>query len=279
MFQPLSTRTSSKKVESLYEGIPPHLSPSLLYFLQGKFGYRTPPRGGKSSTKTDMMFEVALRARVPVRPGLSGTNLMNDILNKCLDNEELFLDVVDATLSLAPEKHSSLKDIFLNAGSAWTVSPAGDSLTRRVEPTAQKQIEEIVGSSHSASTELAEAWESAYGRSPNPSDAWDHSIKAIETALWPIVLPKNSKATLGNIEKALKDKPSKWNFGLHSHSIGSVETLHALLKMVWPNPDRHGTGESRAPTQIEAEGVVHIAIIVVHWVQAGLLRPADIDKQ
>lgn len=227
--------------------------------------------------RTDMMLNVALRARVPARPGLSDTSLMHEIIDQCLADEDLFLDVVDATLSLAPEKSPNLKDTLLAAGSAWTVSPQGDSLTRRVDPTAQGQIEKIVSTLDDSSVELAEAWECAYGRSPNPSDTWDHSIKAIETALWPIVLPQNSRATLGTLEKALKEKPSKWTFGLQSNSIGGVETLHALLKMVWPNPDRHGTGESRTPTQNEAEAVLHTAITIVQWIQAGLLQPADTD--
>lgn len=225
--------------------------------------------------RTSRMLDVALRARVPVNPGLSGTGLMNELITQCLRDEDLFLDVVDATLSLAPEKSSTLKDTLLNAGSAWTVSPEGDSLTRRVDPTAQRQIETIVSSRDDSSVELAEAWECAYGRSPNPSDTWDHSIKAIEIVLWPIVLPQNSKATLGTLEKALRDKPSKWTFGLQSNSIGGVETLHALLKMIWPNPDRHATGESRTPTQSEAEAVLHTAITIVQWIQTGLLQPAD----
>lgn len=277
MFQPLSKRVSGDKIETLFEGVPGHLSPSLQYFLEGKFGYRTQPVGGRSAMKTNMMLNVALRARVPVKPGLSETRLMNELIAQCLRDEELFLDVVDATLSLAPEKSSALTDIFLNAGSAWSVSPQGNSLTRRVDATAQRQIETVVSSLDDSSMELAEAWECAYGRSPNPSDVWDHSIKAIETALWPIVLPQSPMATLGTLEKALQDKPSKWTFGLKSNSIGGVETLHALLKMVWPNPDRHGTGGSRTPTQNEAEAVLHTAITIVRWIQAGLLQPADID--
>ncbi|MFW8624832.1 hypothetical protein ACOI1A_12920 [Corynebacterium glutamicum] len=228
--------------------------------------------------KTNMMLEVTLRARVPVKPGLSETKLMNELITRCLRDEELFLDVVDATLSLAPEQNSALTDIFLNAGSAWSVSPQGNSLTRRVDATAQRQIEMIVSFRDDSSVELGEAWECAYGRSPNPSDVWDHSIKAIEAALWPIVLPQNPKATLGTIEKALHDKPSKWTFGLKSNSIGGIESLHALLKMVWPNPDRHGTGESRTPTQNEAEAVLHTAITIVQWIQGGLLQPAVIDR-
>ncbi|WP_300908961.1 hypothetical protein [Corynebacterium stationis] len=229
--------------------------------------------------RTDMMLEVALRARVPVESGLSGSVLMYDLIARCERNEELFLDVVDATLSLVPEKTSTLARIFLDAGSVWTVSREGDSLTRRVDSTAQEQIEALASPQDESSAELAEAWECAYGRAPNPSDVWDHSIKAIEAALWPIVLPQNRKATLGTIEKALQAKPSKWTFGLESNSIGGVETLHALLKLVWPNPDRHGTGESRTPSQDEAEAVLHTAITIVQWVRGGLLRPADIGPE
>ncbi|MEU4345594.1 hypothetical protein AB0H00_30810 [Nocardia sp. NPDC023852] len=268
----LSERTSGKPAGVLYEGVPEHLAPSLIYYLQGLFGYRTRPRNGISAMQDGLMFNVAVRARIPVKVGVDGSQLMNSILDTCLSDEDKFLDVVDAALSIKPDR--SLDRVLLEAGSAWTVSPDGNSLLRRVDATAQAQFAAASQPSDDAARELSEAWAQAYGRTPDPSDAWDHAIKAVEAALWPLVIPNNPKATLGSIEKAIEAKPSKWNFAIPSNSIGGVETLHALLKLMWPNPDRHTTGATRPPTQQEAEGVVQIAVLIVQWARGNVLTPA-----
>lgn len=276
-WRPLSARESGQPNYALYEGVSAHLSPVLIYYLQNQFGYRSRPVSGRSAMRDDLMFKVAVRARIPTRAGVTRGDLMNDILGVCLKDEGAFLDVLDALLSLSPEvADSGLDRMLLDGGSAWAVASGGKTLERRVDASARKQFEAATSAADDASRELAEAWANAYGRDPNPSDAWDHAIKAMEAALWPVVVPNNPKATLGTIEKAIAAKPSKWGFGLDSNSIGSMETLHALLKMAWPNPDRHGTGATRTPTQTEAEAVVHISVTIVQWVRAGLFRLASL---
>ncbi|MFM1724037.1 hypothetical protein ABEU20_002613 [Rhodococcus sp. PAM 2766] len=217
------------------------------------------------------MLGVAVRAKIRVAVDTSRTELMNSLLQQCLNDQDKFLDVIDAVLSFRPDTYrKGLARTLLDAGSAWTVSAEGDSLERRVDATAREQFELASSPDDDAARELREAWAQAYGLTPDPSDAWDHAIKAVEAALWPLVVPKNPTATLGTIEKAIVAKPSKWNLALESNSIGGVETLHALLKMMWPNPDRHATGATRVPTQQEAEGVVQIAVLIVQWVRAGM---------
>ena len=271
----LSDRYSGRPAEALYEGVPPHLEPSLIYYLQGKFDYRTPPRNGRSAMSDSFMHSVALRARVRAAVDASRSDLMNSILRECLRDQDKFLDVLDAVLSFKPDTYGGLASTLRDAGSAWTVSADGASLERRVDATAREQFELATSPDDDATRELREAWAQTYGLAPNPSDAWDHAIKAVEAALWPLVVPKNPTATLGTIEKAIAAKPSKWSLALASNSIGGVETLHALLKLVWPNPDRHATGATRVPTQQEAEGVVQISVLIVQWVRAGMLTVAN----
>ncbi|MGC4994498.1 hypothetical protein [Nocardia salmonicida] len=218
------------------------------------------------------MLTVAARARIPVQPGVTGPDLMNSIFSACLSEEDKFLDVLDAALSIRPSR--GIDSQLLDAGSAWTVSPDGSALVRRVDETVQAQFTAATQPGDDAARELREAWEQTYGRTPDPSDAWDHAIKAVEAALWPLVVPNNPKATLGSIEKAIEAKPSKWNFAIPSNSIGGVETLHALLKLLWPNPDRHMTGATRPPSQQEAEGVVQVAALIVQWTRSNILTPA-----
>ncbi len=123
--------------------------------------------------------------------------------------------------------------------STWKVAPDRRSLTSRVDPTVEEALSAATSPEDAASAELREAWTRAYGRERDPSDAWDHAIKAVEALLRPIVSPKDSGATLGKILSALCAKPSKWQFPLESDKRGGVETFTNLLELIWPNPDRH----------------------------------------
>jgi hypothetical protein len=82
-----------------------------------------------------------------------------------------------------------------------------------------------------ASEELREAWDRAYSRNPNASDAWDHAIKAVELLYIAIVCPTKDKANLGSVAGHLKAHPNQFTVGLESTGIGGVETVGA--EMPW----------------------------------------------
>ena len=46
---------------------------------------------------------------------------------------------------------------------------------------------------------LTRAWEQAWGRNPNASDSYRDSVRAVEAATSPIVLPNDANATLGRV--------------------------------------------------------------------------------
>jgi hypothetical protein len=52
--------------------------------------------------------------------------------------------------------------------------------------------------------------------------------------------------------------------------------LVVMLRLVYPNPDRHQGQQRRAPTIEEARAVVHLAVTIVQWGREGLIvkRPA-----
>jgi hypothetical protein len=52
-----------------------------------------------------------------------------------------------------------------------------------------------------------------------------------------------------------------------------VAPLIAMLALIWPNPDRHGSQEERrVPSQEEAEAVLHLAIALVQWCRKDVIR-------
>lgn len=65
---------------------------------------------------------------------------------------------------------------------------------------------------------------------PDPSDGWDHSIKAIEAMLISLVSPNNAKATLGTVLAQLKVQAEKWQLILIGRSdSGGIEPLLVML--------------------------------------------------
>jgi len=43
-----------------------------------------------------------------------------------------------------------------------------------------------------------------------------------------------------------------------------------MLRLMWPNPDRHGGESSRQPSLVEAQAVVHPAVTIVQWARSDL---------
>ena len=191
------------------------------------------------------------------------------------DLDEPVLDAVDAVLHLDEmtlDARLSLDELLVLGGSVWRVDPAGKRLVRRVDETVAAAFDKASSPDDAASAELSEAWAAAYGRRPNASDAWDHSIKAVETVLIPIVTPNKAKATFGDVVGILNSQGSQWQLDLHGHDDSqSVEPLVSMLRLMWPNPDRHGSGMSRTPSLTEAQEVVHLAVTLVQWARCNAL--------
>jgi hypothetical protein len=117
------------------------------------------------------------------------------------------------------------------------------------------------------SKELTEAWSRAYGRNPDPGDAWDHAIKAVEAVLRPIVCPNSSTATLSKVIGDLRSQAHLWSLGLRGRARDhNVAPLVEMLELMWTDPNRHGSDAPEPPATLEeARAVVHLAVTVVQW--------------
>lgn len=267
--QRLSVRRGLRPPSEPVEGVPDHLKFHLQYWLQGVFGYRS-----SDGMRQDVIMKVALMAGVPLHPDIQPVNLQNQVLEACYRESDVFLDVLDAALKVYGRDVASLKQVLETGGSAWTVAENGQSLQRRVDPMTAEAFKAATSPADKASEEVRIAWEQAYGRDPDPSDAWDHAIKAVEEVMIPVVVPNKAKATLGDVLGQLKANPGGWSLVLNtSGPTDSVETLEAMSRLMWPNPDRHDGGQtSRTPSLPEAEAVVQLAVLVVQWARAGAIR-------
>jgi len=260
----LSEREGRAKPRGPFEGVPGHLEDQLAEWL--KSAMDSPWRTEESLAKE--------LARTLLIEKLARYSWTTSVLFACRRDEELFLDALDHTLLLVDGYGSDdLQHILTTGQSVWEVNERRDGLRRRVPRTEQAAYDEAASADDDISNDLREAWSKVYGLHPDPSDAWGHAIRAVERALGPIVTPNDNGANLGSIAGELGGQSSRFAFGLatSSKNLSNVETLAHMLRLMWPNPDRHGTGNPRTPSLAEAKYVVQLAVLVVGWVRSGAL--------
>ena len=267
----LSVRAGIEEDDGPYEELPSFLYEPLTEWVDGNFG-------GKQGSPADVAGGPRLAAAIRrLIPHGNGSLTVRDVTRSIslFDTDDKLLDIVDAVLYLkemALDARHSLDELLTLGGSVWRVDPDGRRLIRRVDETAVAAFEAASSPDDAASAELREAWTSAYGRHPNASDAWDHSIKAVEAVLIPIVTPNKAKATLGDVVGILSSQGTQWQLDLHGHDDSqSVGPLVSMLRLMWPNPDRHGSGASRTPSLTEAQEVVHLAVTLIQWARCNAL--------
>jgi hypothetical protein len=218
---------------------------------------------------------------IPVESG-GGVSAFGYILDHIDKGDDELLDVMHATLHVLHTgsvvyrypPHEEVERHLAYAHSIWMATERG--LVNRSEPTAQDAFTLASTPADAASAELREAWNNAYDRDGDPSDAWDHAIKAVEAVLITIVVPQQTGAHVGHVVGQLDNFGDKWDVGLRFNQTdppknpphNAVQALVGMLRLIYPNPDRH-LGSHREPTAEEARIIVQLATTVVLWSRDG----------
>ena len=270
-WEPLGIRYGWWEDEAPYEEIPDHLRTPIEEWATKYLGGEDAHGYGGADPRARNLAVIASRLRMSFN--VSSSRLAGSMVSVMDTDPHRFLEMIDLSLWITSGIGAGELELILHvAGSVWGVSGDHRRLERRVEEAERDAYVAAISPRDEAAENLAESWRKVYGINPDPSDSWDHSIKAVEALLWGRVVAKNPTATLGSIIKALSDKPSNWTFRLTpSGPVGGVETLVNMLRLMWPNPDRHGSGTVRMPTQEEAEDVVRLAVLIVGWLRSNAL--------
>ena len=263
----MSVRRGIRPGSLLHQGFPSHLHSIAERFFEGACGYYD--SGGMHRT---FVLEVAARVEISLPSKRLETNqLMRFVFEAARRDEDLMLDLLDATLHARYGGPAGLRRGLEAGRSVWTVSDDGRRLVERVTSPEQQSFDLATGPADQAAQEIAEAWENVFGLHPDPSDAWDHSIRAVECLLIPLVVPKQAKANLGHVLGSLRAAPQRVSVALGGPA--GVDALVAMLGLLWPNPDRHPTpGNVRVPTEAEARSVVLLATTIVGWARNGFIE-------
>ena len=159
------------------------------------------------------MKETAARIRSDLGYKYSEDSLMKALLTEGKHDDEVFLNLIDAALSVwgKDANHWLVLQRLLESGaSVWRVGDDRESLTKVVSDEAQATFDAATSTADEATKELKEAWSKAFGRNINASDAWDHAIKAVEDILIPVVVPNQSKPNLGHVVGHLRSQGGQW---------------------------------------------------------------------
>jgi hypothetical protein len=269
--QRLSQRTKGAEPDGPFDGVPPHLQHALVHWFESV----ADAGSGGSFAHEVQLRQLAALLRVGVNPGANAATLGKSLIQAALGNQEFFLDLVDGALQIfrvADLARKSLAQLLDISGSVWTVADNGRGLESVVSEESQATYEAATSVADDITSEMREAWLNAFGRNGDPSDAWDHAIKAVENVLIPEMMPNNGNATLGSVVGELAGQNgTQWKMVLPGNNQDhNVAHLVAMLRLMWPNHDRHGgSSPTRTPSAQEARAVVALAATIVQWHREG----------
>ena len=260
---PLSARENpeiAQQFEALHDGVPAWLIVPLSTWIGKQIG--------------EHYIQDWWRNRLSVKLHRSMPRLLSEIPT------DYYLDIIDCVISTKqeipdynfPMAGAQLNEYLKDGGSLFRASERG--LERRVQTELQETADLVFGSGSRAAQYLRDAWQKAWGRSPDPSGAYGDSVRAVEAAYRPVVSPNNERATLGTIISNMRDKPTKFHVRLQSSDgSGNVARVVAMLELLWKSQfDRHGTDDETVPLNVsieEAQDAVALVTILVHLAQQG----------
>lgn len=294
----LSARESDQAEESgaLHEGIPLWLKKSLQAWVRDVFATLEPREEGQ----LELVGAIERNCRIELK---YRRHSGSDLWNAKLAIEELFtsqhaaaLDILDYLLHVLAERlrdrhlsysradelkaHlASLERVLREGGSGWMVdatAKASARLMRRVPPSVVASYRDAIARGGQSAEWMEKAWRAMYGREPDAAAARGFAIKAIESALKPVVLPADSSATLGRMLGELRKQSDRFVFALDDAPGGEgLRALTVLVDRIWKSQtDRHGSDAPATVASVSDEAGIaclQIALAVVQLSSTGVV--------
>jgi hypothetical protein len=243
---------------------------------------------------TDFLQLAERRLHVTLNWSLGDQGALEDLGRRITANEDFFLRVLELAIERIDLGYNfqeqaaalaELDSILTEAGSVWRVDIQRievdaeshghkayreiRTLQRRTSPEAVNALQAMTQSAPAAAPHLTSAWNYAFGRNPNPTQAYSEAIKAVEAAAIPVVSPNDLSATLGKVLGQLRNTPQKWQVVLTEGvplraggQMASIEVITNLTALLWENhTDRHAPVQPIQ--QAQAEMAVHLALSLV----------------
>lgn len=274
---PLSVRTGARQPFAPVEDVPGFLWNYLRNWIKDAIR-------DDAQTGIDIDLTLRLNAQRFINDYPTVGDVVAAALEKPLRNQVALLDVIDWLLHRGKGSAETLERLLATAGHVLRVSPDGDGLVQRLDPSAWALYQHATRPQDAASDHMHEAWTLTFGQHPKPGQGWGEAVKAIECLLKPIVSPNDSKATLGKMTAAIRNSHDKWTCALPSRDLKvnghqtvkpGLEVLTDCLATIGYQPGRHGGDDTGQVEQVTAESMVLLATTVLGWLRNGVLSLAD----
>jgi hypothetical protein len=294
---PLSTRDQPVEADELYEGIPEHLERPLVNWLGSYLNHtRRRPLAERVALRLRLQLDLDSEPAVGLVKAASAAGNLLDIIDTAIHIDDYLrweveavgpmLNDAAAVLDWVPDlvwpegsvlAHAveALDEILIDGGSAYTIDWNRRCLMRRLGPVVQQAARISMSARNAAGAHLAAAWSATYGVRPDPAKAYDESVRAVEAASIPLVLPNEGQPTLGKVHAHFRNAPHLWVLAIEGKNNGAIDPLTSMIGLLWfgHSPSRHAGGPaSRPQRQDEAEMAVHLAAILVQWFTSRAVR-------
>lgn len=274
---PLSVRTGARQPFAPVEDVPGFLWNYLRNWIKDAIR-------DDAQTGIDIDLTLRLNAQRFINDYPTVGDVVAAALEKPLRNQVALLDVIDWLLHRGKGSAETLERLLATAGHVLRVSPDGDGLVQRLDPSAWALYQHATRPQDAASDHMHEAWTLTFGQHPKPGQGWGEAVKAVECLLKPVVSPNDSKATLGKMTAAIRNGHDKWTCALPSRDLKvnghqtvkpGLEVLTDCLATIGYQPGRHGGDDTGQVEQVTAESMVLLATTVLGWLRNGVLSLAD----
>lgn len=292
-YRPLGmTDAEAAKYDVPAEGIPPWLAASVGTWLSDAFQ----PNGYADA---DLLRQAERMLRIAFVWEHGPRGALDSLLTTADSDHGFCLRLIDYALHQLRWAYDSeaIKELTValeQGGSAWRVAVVNQSenahsaifgLEQRVDSTVTTQARDAM-SQGKAGAHLHNAWNAAFGASPNPSYAYAQAIKAVEVASAGTIGSDGERATLGTRLGEWLGSESQYRVVLRGEGSSApgaptrwdtpgVRIARLMAQLLWTSQDdRHGDPDLAKPitvSQPEAEAAVHLAVLLVQWLRSGAL--------
>lgn len=260
--------------DTLYPGVPVWMDQELEAWFRSNFGYDELVALGRAydtACRNTNMVTNAVHSGYRMLRSAHGDDVVIRFLDYLihLHGEWAEEDQLDDDHA---RRVGALAALLERSGSKWKLGMRDGywGLEERVPEGVQEAADHVIATTGSAGALLSEAWHHAFGVSPNPEEAYEKAIKAVEEAGVPTVLPKDRRATLGKMIQTMRPH-GDWTLEITDKQGDHYnELVLSMCDALWNGqPSRHGANGYRKPTQGEAEAAVMLAVPLVQWFHSG----------
>ncbi|MCO4239737.1 hypothetical protein NG702_20445 [Pseudarthrobacter sp. MDT3-28] len=144
-------------------------------------------------------------------------------------------------------------------------------LSVRLPDGMEEVAQTAIDSAQDAGPLLYKAWQYAFGLEPQPAEAMDFAVKAVERVVTPIVCPNHPSPSLGNAISDVRQQ-GNWTHNLRTDGdkAPANTTIHHMLQTLWAGQHyRHVDQNAVTPTLEQAQAHVQLAALLVGWFSSG----------